>query len=311
MKKAYRQLCQERSDIPLFQQAWWLDAIADQSWDVVLVKKGDSIEAALPFLVKKKYGLTLLTQPALTQYLGPWLAPAQGKRAKQLAREKDLMQSLVDQLPTHHIYRQTWGPACQNWLPFYWQGFSQTTCYTYRLNNLDDMEAIWSGFQPGIRGDIRKAEKQGVTVRRCDDIEDFLSLNTMVFQRQGRSAPYHSDLVIRIDQAARDRGQREIFIATDSLGRNHAAVYLVWDRQSAYYLMGGGDPELRNSGATSLCMWEAIKFSSTVTQSFDFEGSMMEPVERFFRAFGAEPTPFFSISRVGNRWLRLAMSFRD
>lgn len=67
--------------------------------------------------------------------------------------------------------------------------------------------------------------------------------------------------------------------------------------------MGGGDPALRNSGATSLCMWEAIRFAATVTKSFDFEGSMIEPVERYFRAFGAIQTPYFSVSKTPSRLL--------
>src|SRR5690606_13716638 len=106
----------------------------------------------------------------------------------------------------------------------------------------------------------------------------------------------------------------------DGGGRQHAGVYIVWDSESAYYIMGGGDPELRNSGATSYCMWEAIRFSATVSRRFDFEGSMIEPVERFFRAFGAELTPYFQISRSKSlilgtvnfvRMLRAAHRLRD
>lgn len=310
MKDTYRNLCEERNDIPLFQQAWWLDAAASDDWDVVLVEKGGKIEAALPFVLKKYYGISLVSQPALTQYLGPWLAPASGKRAKQLAREKDLMQLLIDRLPPHHIYRQSWSPQLQNWMPFYWRGFSQTTRYSYRLEDLSDLDLIWGGFQASIRGDIRKAQKMGVQVRQSDNIEAFLKLNAMVFQRQKRSIPYKREYVLGIDQVAAERNQRAIFIAADESGREHAAVYLVWDEHSAYYLMGGGNPQLRNSGATSLCMWEAIKFAANVTKIFDFEGSMLEPVERFFRGFGGEPVPFFSVTRTSNRLLRMALNFR-
>ena len=76
------------------------------------------------------------------------------------------------------------------------------------------------------------------------------------------------------------------------------AAIIFWNPDSAYYLMGGRNPKLRSSGATSLCMWEAIQFSASVTKSFDFEGSMNEPVERFFRAFGAVQTPYFSIKKT-------------
>ena len=105
--------------------------------------------------------------------------------------------------------------------------------------------------------------------------------------------------------------REKILIAEDEQGRRHAGVYIVWDNTSAYYLMGGGDPDLRNSGATSLCMWEAIQFASTVTQRFDFEGSMMEPVEKFFRAFGATQTPYFSISKTPSRLLKTAIFLRE
>lgn len=310
MKEAYRKLCEDRKDIPLFQQAWWLDATAGNSWDVVLVEKGGKFEAALPFIMKKRYGLRVITQPALTQFLGPWLVPSSGKKAKQIAREKDLMQALIDQLPEHHIYRQSWSSARQNWMPFYWRGFSQTTRYSYQLQDLGDLDQVWDGFQASIRGDIRKATKQGVVVSNEANIDNFISLNNKVFERQEKPVPYSESFVKNIDKVASKRGQRAIFVAKDQEGQQHAAVYLVWDSQSAYYLMGGGDPVLRNSGATSLCMWEAIKFASNVTQKFDFEGSMIEPVERFFRAFGGDPVPFFTISRVENRWLKVALSVK-
>jgi hypothetical protein len=65
----------------------------------------------------------------------------------------------------------------------------------------------------------------------------------------------------------------------------------------ASYLMGGSDPSLRTSGAMSLLMWEAIKFAGQVARRFDFEGSMLRPVERFFRAFGGRQVSFPRLTR--------------
>jgi hypothetical protein len=75
-------------------------------------------------------------------------------------------------------------------------------------------------------------------------------------------------------------------------------LYVVWDPNAAFHLLSGGDPELRTSGAGSLLMWEAIMRARAVTDVFDFEGSMLEPVERFFRAFGARQTPYIHVSRA-------------
>ena len=74
--------------------------------------------------------------------------------------------------------------------------------------------------------------------------------------------------------------------------------------------MGGGNPTLRNSGATSLCMWEAIKLASTVTKVFDFEGSMIEPIERFFRGFGAMQKPYFAITHKPSKVLNTMLCLK-
>lgn len=308
-KEKYRSLCQVESSIPIFSKAWWLDAVVGDNWDVVLVEKGDNIIASMPYINKRRFGLTVSSQPALTQNLGPWLRPSNAKYARKLSQEKDLLQKLFSQLPDFNHFHQNWHYFRTNWLPIYWMGYKQTTRYTYRIENLESTDAIWKGLEANIRTDIRKASnKEGVTVRTDLTIDDFLKLNEKVFLRQGMALPYTKDLVYKLDSAAEKKKSRKIFIAEDEQGRHHAAVYLIWDDNSAYYLMGGSDPELRNSGATSLCMWEAIQFASTVTKSFDFEGSMLEPVERFFRNFGAVQTPYFAISKINSKRIK-AYSF--
>lgn len=312
-REAYRNLCATEKSIPLFSQAWWLDATAGESnWDVAIVEKGGEVFASMPYISKTRRGFTMLGQPALTQTLGPWLRDSDAKYAKKLSQQKELMAGLISQLPAFHHYAQSWNYQNNNWLPFFWSNFKQTTRYTYVLHDLSDEKAIWSGIQQNIRTEIRKAsDRFNVRVRDDLSVDDFLSLNRLVFERQGMKLPYSENYVKKIDQACISKNARKIFIAEDEQGRRHAGIYLIWDENSAYYLMGGGDPELRNSGATSLCMWEAIKFAATVTKRFDFEGSMLEPVERFFRAFGAVQTPYFTVSKTPSRLLKTVFFLRD
>lgn len=309
----YKVLCAEEKSIPLFSQAWWLDATAGEGkWDVALVEDGGRIVASMPYVIKKRHGFTLLGQPALTQTLGPWLRESNAKYAKILSLQKDWLNGLIDQLPAFDNFSQNWSYQQTNWLPFFWKKFNQTTRYTYALPDLTDEKIIWSGIQQKIRTDIRKAsERFSIQIRSDLDIEAFIKLNALVFDRQGLSLPYSGDYVRKIDQECMQRNRRKIFIAEDEQGRHHAGVYIVWDENSAYYLMGGGDPELRSSGATSLCMWEAIKFASTVTKRFDFEGSMIESVERFFRAFGAVQVPYFSVSKTPSGVIKTIKFLRE
>jgi hypothetical protein len=96
---------------------------------------------------------------------------------------------------------------------------------------------------------------------------------------------------------ATQRNAGEMFFVSDENKSIHAVAFIVWDKHSAYYLAGGADPCLRSSGAQNLVLWEAIRFASTVTQKFDFEGSMIERVEASFRNFGAKQKPYFLVQK--------------
>ena len=293
----------------IFQQPWWLDAVAPNQWSEVIVEQNKEIIARLPYVTKTKYGLNLISHPPLTQTLGPWLAPLTGKYATQLAQQKEIFTSLIEQLPPHDFFHHNFHYSITNWLPFYWYGFTQTTSYTYVIEDLTDLDQVWNNFQSNTRRVIRKAEKE-VVVRTDLDIEKFLDINTMTFQRQGRSLPYSREMVRSIDAACLKHQARRIFFAEDDQERIHAALYLIWDDYSAYYLMGGGNSSLRNSGAMTLLMWEAIQFASTVTKKFDFEGSMIEPIEIFFRDFGAKQIPYFQVTHMSRR-MKPLMAGRD
>ncbi|GJG94618.1 GNAT family N-acetyltransferase [Cupriavidus pauculus] len=309
----YRQHCNTAANIPLFSQAWWLDATAGPgNWSATLVERGGQIVASMPYATRHMYGFNVIAQPALAKMHGPWLAPMDGKPARVLGQQKELMDDLIAQLPRFDHFQQHWAPNHTNWLPFCWKGFRQTTKYTYVLDDLSDQDALWNGLQPNIRAEIRKASsRHGLEVRDDLGIDEFIKLNKQVFLRQGMAQPYTEDYVRRLDAACAERGARRILIAVDKEGRRHSGVYLVWDGRVAYYLMGGSDPVLRTSGAASLCMWEAIRYASGVTRSFDFEGSMLEPVERFFRAFGARQQPYFFIQKTPSRILQAYLFVRS
>jgi lipid II:glycine glycyltransferase (peptidoglycan interpeptide bridge formation enzyme) len=311
-KAAYRLLCLEERSLPIFFQAWWLDATCGvQGWNAALAMKGSEIHAALPYQCRRRNGFRVLTQPALTPFLGPWLREAASRGGRD-GRQKELMAALMASLPTHDHYTQSWGPDVTNWLPFYWAGYQQTTRYTYVMNDLSDEKSLWKGMRDNIRSDIKKASNRfGLQVDADASPDEFLRLNDLTFARQGKRRSYSNEYVSRIDQACEARECRRIFVARDGEGRAHAGVYIVWDADSAYYLMGGSDPALRNSGAMSLCMWEAIRFASRVTRRFDFEGSMIEPIERYFRAFGSEQVSHLQVSKTPSRSLAVLLKLKS
>lgn len=282
-------------DTCIFHQPWWLEAVAPGKWDIIKVEKGGQLFASMPYVKDKKLGLTLINMPNLTQHLGPWIKQLPGKYSTKLSKEKELMNELIEQLPDFDLFRQRFSPEITNWLPFHWKGFKQTTRYTYRIEDICNPDNVWEGMQGNIRREIKKARKS-LKIEFSDDTKTMWELSQMNFEEKNKSMNTSFEQFLRIDKACRDHEARQIFLALDDKGNTHASLYLVWDEDTAYYLMGGAKPEFRTSGAASLLMFEAIKFASHKSNSFDFEGSMIESVERFFRGFGGIQTPFFEIT---------------
>jgi Acetyltransferase (GNAT) domain len=281
----------------IFQQPWWLDAVAPGHWDQVTVEHGGRVVARLPYVVRGRPRMRVLTMPPLTQTLGPWLERSEASPPKALGREHELLAELEAGLPRAAAFIQQFSPTILNALPFHWAGYRLEIQYTHRLDLRPAEEELWEGLRGNIRREIRKAHRQ-VEIREDLGLDRFHDVWTKTFERQGLLPPATLAELERLDAACAAHDARAMLFARDDPGRVHGVAYVVWDRNGAFNLLGGADPDLRSSGASSLLMWEAIRRARSVTDVFDFEGSMIGSVERFFRAFGGRQTPYLKVSRA-------------
>ena len=235
--------------------------------------------------------------PPLTQTLGPWVERSDASPRARSARSTSCSRALEAALPAAHAFVQHFSPTMLNALPFYWAG--------YRLERPVHLPARGLALRGGALGRACAATSGARSARRAGAWRSARTSGSTAstpiwaktFARQGLPAPVSLAELERLDAACAARGARAMLFAWDEAGRVHAVSYVVWDAHAAFYLIGGGDPELRTSGASSLLMWESIMRAREITDVFDFEGSMLRPVERFFRAFGGRQTPYLRVSR--------------
>ena len=71
------------------------------------------------------------------------------------------------------------------------------------------------------------------------------------------------------------------------------------------------DPDYRDSGASSLLIYEMMKFLSDKVERFDFEGSMIEGVENSFRKFGANQKAYFKIFKRNTKRFIILKGLKD
>lgn len=215
--------------------------MAPGQWDETTVERGGRTVARLPYVARGPRRLRVLTQPPLTQTLGPWVQRPEGsKDATALGDEMELLTSLEAGLPPAGAFRQGFSPTMRNALPFHWAGYRLEVRYTYRLEGLRSEEALWQGLNGNIRREIRKARKR-VVVRDDLGLDRFYGVHAKTFERQGLAADPLARLE-RLEAACAPRGARTMLFACDDRERIHAVAYVVWDHRAAYYLLGGGDP---------------------------------------------------------------------
>ncbi|BBI31786.1 GNAT family N-acetyltransferase [Cohnella abietis] len=307
-KSKYRELCRNNPDLPLFDQDWWLDIVCGGSdnWDVCIVEKGNEIVASLPYYKVRKYGFKLIEMPQLTLTMGIWVRyPKNQKYATRLAHEREIYLELIEQLPPLDYSYHQFNRKITNWSTFYWRGFRQTTRYTYVLEDIHNLPAVFQSFTDTTQDEIRKANEQ-FNIIESDDVEQFYEIHKKNFDPKTFPIPYSFDVLKSVDEALRERNSRKIWLAVDDKGRIHSAVYIVWDAGCAYNLLGGANPDLERSGAHSLLMWHAIQEMSPIATQFDFYGGMHETIEGFFRAFGAVQKPYFQVSKINGRLFKFA-----
>jgi hypothetical protein len=284
----------------LFQEPWWLNLAAAGHWEEAVVSDATGVLARLPYRRVRRYGAVILTQPPLTPYAGPWFRSSAARAAREFSARRQLTGQLLAQLPRYDLFSQNLSPGLPDWLPFCWEGFRQSTAYTHWLPDLSDTQRLWAGLVEATRRQIRKARRQ-LEVVVSDDVERLCELHELTFRQQGLSAPRERAVVRRIVEGALRAGRARIVFAVDEARNAHAVNLLVFDQRSAHYLLGGSDARHRGSGAASLLMWDAIEFAARVSRVFDFEGSMVEGIARFFRGFNPETMPILHVYRTSRR----------
>lgn len=301
-KEAYRKLCRQ-VPIPLFMQAWWYDTVCGTAnWDVALYRDGKGmIVGAMPYYQYRRWKILIIRMPEVTPFNGIWLNyPSGSKTHSRYSFEREVMENLINQLPSFALFRQYYYYDFANWLPFYWKGFKQTLHYSYVLPDIRDTHKLYLNMKGNARRNIQKAKRQ-LRIIKEDKPEEFYALNSMTFERQGLKIPHNYSLFFRVNQELQRRNQGAMYFARGQGGVPHAAIYVAWDSNRANVLFTGSDPDLRSSGAIYLLHWHVMNELSGKVMCYDFEGGMLPNVELVYAAMGAVRQPIHIVYKAQNR----------
>lgn len=295
-KEKYKIYCNSNSEIPIFSQPWWLDAVCGKDkWDVYLYTKGDSILASCTYFLNSEKTKTI--KPIVTQNNGLIINyPINQKIVSRLDYEERVIDNFCDFIETLNLkkYEQQYHYRFTNWLPFFWREYREITRYTYVIDDTSNMENVRNNYSSKIRNKIKKA-KNILTVKEIDDKELFYKINKLTFDRQEKEIPYSYDFFSNLYDECKKKNCTKLLYAIDEKNRVHSVAMIVWDNSSVYYLLNGTDPELKQFQGNALLIDKSIEIASNLGKKFDFEGSVIKGIEQSFRQYGGIPKPYFRI----------------
>lgn len=302
-KNHYAGLCDQGKINGIFMQPWWLDATGE--WDVSLAYRNNQLVGALPFRTGRKWGLSYIGMPQMTHHLNIYMEkPRDISEHKWLTREKQIIWSLIDNLPPFGFFSMVFEEdSFDNWLPFHWKDFRQEMRYTFIIDRKDP-GVLDQHINRNLKRNIREASDT-VEIKTMNDSKVFFALCVNTYKRQKMKMPYDYSLFKKIDEAILQNNSGIKLGAYTSDNKISAVAYLLWDQNKAYYFLAGDDNSGRSSGASILLGREALQiaFEEKKVDSFDFCGSMLEPVSEMRRQFGARTVPLMKIFKANYKWL--------
>ena len=308
-KEIFKSISDQLKDqLPFCQHyEWWNEVVVDNLDVAVAKNESGTVVAIWPYSLRKKGPWKMLCQPAFTPYGGPiFIYPDGQKRERQYSFELKASELIAKELGEYAELLINCHLNLKNTLGFIWEGFEDRKKYTYLLDLEQSEEELFSGFRENIRRQIRKGEKS-LQVAQTDDYATMGKLLQESFAEQEEDYPIEdAKLYDRIGAYLKKYNAGEFLAAQDEKGDTHAMLVCVYDKSSAYYLIGGSALAHKNSGAMSLLMHQAILNSKKKgVKAFNFEGSMIPSIEKYLRGFGGELTPYSCLIKNKSSSLKL------
>lgn len=256
------------------------------------IGKEPNVSGVLNLFSYRKIGKTVVINPPFTQHCGLTIHVETEKNFGIITQRKKVLRALADYLDNQYSGAYidiALPPEITDVQPFLKTGFTIGVGYTYRLNLTPGIDQLLSDFSPERRKNIRDSKKENFEILFDSDAEPILALVAQTFKNSGLH--FDRDILKNIINSP-----TTFTVAVYEKKKLIAAAVIGFDHHTAFYLAGGTDKISSTAGA--LVLWEAVvKSREKGLKVFDFCGSSVPSIERFFRGFGGELNPFFRIKK--------------
>lgn len=282
----------------LFSDPAWAGCFGDNISIFGIFDQNNTITGGFLFLKSTLKGYPYYTNPPFTPSIALFYNNPASNPSNRLSTDKEVLEAVARFLREFKfpVQRFCLPPFIMDMQPFLYHGFKVIPHLTYHIDLLLSFEALQSNLSAKLRNNIKKAKNDGLTIRKLTTYDSCESLvlktysrNNLGIEQQNIRNILHK-FAVPGNSFAFAAFQDEVMIAVS---------FFLYDNNTCYYIFGGFHDELKHEGAGAATIWEAIRESKNIgLNTFDFEGSMIPRVERYFRGFGGKIVNYFTINRA-------------
>lgn len=264
-----------------YAYTWYLDNICEE-WEGLVL---DNYKAVMPLVFNKKMGVSYLYQPLFAQQLGVFTS---------LPITKNLVNSFVDKIPLKYKYVDINLNEINNISER--KGVSTLNNYFLDLNY--DYALLKVGYSKNLKRKLKKAEKNELLIHtqlKVEDFVDFFIENTASKTKAFKEK--HKHVLHRIIYKALSLQLGNLIGVYNKKEELVAANFILMHPTRLINLLPCSSSQGNKLNAMPYLIDYLLQKNANNKKIFDFEGSMIEGVERFYKSFGAEKNMYYRLKR--------------
>lgn len=251
-----------------YAYSWYLDHATAGQWDALITSDYQYV-MPLPWN-RKIFGIKQIFAPLLTQQLG-----IAGPNLSE-----DLTINFLKKIPNK--FKKIVFPLNQK--------IDHPGCRTKTnliISLSDDYEKIQEGYKKNLIRGIRTADKK-TRINESLLIDDLLTFYQQTLKSQLKFSDKDWQIIRQILQSASEQLKTLMLEVRNENGQRLALGIFIITKKRIVYLMGCANQEGRKNFSSSFILDTVIKEYAGTNRIFDFEGSEIPGVYKFFKSFGSK-----------------------
>jgi len=282
----------------IFNSKKWLDLFDEKVSIYGIFDKGENLIGGFHLYEKKRFGLTICCDAPFTPTTGPFFKLESKNPVAIMNKWKKVLTKIANFIENrrYHVVSISLDRNVIDTQPFIWMKYKVAPRYTYILDLRKSLVEIRSDMSSERRKNINKGIKDGLIVKQNYDNKLVKSFALNTFTRQGLKVNASYLDKILFDYADETNSFSFVVYEEDI---PISVIFCVHDNKSVYYLLGGYSERKKHQGGGALAFWETIKYAKNLgLLNYDFEGSEIQNIEKYFRGFGGSIFPYYRINKA-------------